>query len=138
MDNILKLVFGCLALVGLIVMIIPNSDPLAKHTDGQVLPPANPAAPAEQAIVVPPPPPPGQPAKPATGNTDANGFAVQDFDIQNFGQPMVDPTPPSERKRQADAANAAQQNMQPAPQQMPAQGMDSGGPMQPAMGSTDQ
>ncbi|MFM2410552.1 MAG: hypothetical protein RL481_1380 [Pseudomonadota bacterium] len=123
MDKIQKLVFGCLALVGLIVMAIPSGDPLAKPGQEQAGAPANPAvpvnAPTDAPIVVPPPP--ALPANPAEGNgnnnANADGFAVQDFDMQNFGQPMFDPTPPGERKRLSEAAaNAAT-----IPQQIPNQ-----------------
>ena len=92
MDNIQKMIVGCLGLVGLIVMIVPNSDPLAakKAEAGQ----ATSDAPA------PAPPPPLPPQPPQVGNT-SGGFVVDDSDIANFGKPMVDPTPPSRRTQQA-------------------------------------
>lgn len=87
MDNIQKMIVGSLGLVGLIVILVPNSDPLAvkKAEVGQVT--ADTPAPAL-------PPPPAQ-----VGNA-SGGFIVDDSDIANFGKPMVDPTPPGQRNQQ--------------------------------------
>jgi hypothetical protein len=94
MDNILKLVLGCLGIVGFLVMMIPSGDPLAPPPaapavtngpapQGAPLPSANPAAPL-----------PAEPPK-------VEGFAVEDHDIASFGKPMVDPTPPGQRKTES-------------------------------------
>jgi hypothetical protein len=85
MDNIQKMIVGSLGLVGLIVILVPNSDPLAaKKTEvGQVTP-------GTPAPALPPPLPP-QPAE--VGNT-SGGFVVDDSDIAN-------PTPPGQRNQQA-------------------------------------
>lgn len=93
MDNIQKMIVGSLGLVGLIVLIVPNSDPLAsKKTEvGQ----ANSVQGAPPPAVPPPPLPP-----PAQGGTASGGFVVDDSDIANFGKPMVDPTPPGQRNQQ--------------------------------------
>jgi hypothetical protein len=88
MDNILKLIVGCLGLIGLIVMVVPNSDPLAAtkvEVEG--------AAPIVAAGA--PPPPPTTTALEA--QAEPSEFVVDDFDIDSFGQPMVDPTPPAQR-----------------------------------------
>jgi hypothetical protein len=88
MDNILKLIVGCLGLIGLIVMVVPNSDPLAAtkvEVEG--------AAPIVAAGAPPPPPTTTAPEAQA----EPSEFVVDDFDIDSFGQPMVDPTPPAQR-----------------------------------------
>ncbi len=102
MDNISKLVFGCLSLVGLAVMVIPNSDPLAagngaKPAPGPMVPPPPPMGPPS----APPAPPPGVNGSNNGNNGNTNGgFVVEDYNIDNFGEPMVDPTPPSQRNTQ--------------------------------------
>lgn len=101
MDEISKLVFGCIALVGLVVMIIPNSDPLASKNAKPVESAALPAAPS-----VPPAASVPEPAAAAgSDNGNGDGFAVQDYDIGSFGQPMVDPTPPGQRSANQPYAN---------------------------------
>jgi hypothetical protein len=106
MDNIQKMIVGSLGLVGLIVILVPNSDPLAakKVEVGQVTA----GAPAP---VPPPPPLPEQPAQ--VGNT-SGGFVVDDSDIANFGKPMVDPTPPGQRNQQTTYEQTQQQSQQPS------------------------
>ena len=89
MDNILKLTVGCLGVVGLIVMMVPNSDPLA-GTGATNAPPISGTAPTSN---IPPPPssvPPTEQKKPSE-------FVVDDYNIGSFGEPMVDPTPPAQR-----------------------------------------
>lgn len=108
MDNIQKMIAGCLALVGLIVLIVPNSDPLAskKLEAGQV-------ASADGVPAPPPPPPPASTPPPAANNNgeESGGFVVNDSDIANFGKPMVDPTPLSERTQPGgQEQNQPQQN----------------------------
>ena len=120
MDNISKLVFGCLAMVGLIVMVIPNSNPLEPDPAAQALEGMKPTAPASPAIVAPPPPPPPAPAQP-DDSAKSSGFTVDDYDIQNFGQPMLDPTPPAERKRQAEAQKGEMQGNAETANQSPGQ-----------------
>ncbi len=99
MDNILKLIVGCLGLIGLVVMIIPNSDPLAKKAEQN----GGLASPAGNAVGGPPPPPP---PSAADGSAEApeqaadGNVIVEDYDIASFGQPMVDPTPPGQRNQQ--------------------------------------
>lgn len=105
MDNIQKMIVGSLGLVGLIVMIVPNSDPLAakKAEPGQ-------ATAAAAAPALPPPPPP----QPAQVENTSGGFVVDDSDIANFGKPMVDPTPPGQRNPQATQEQIQQQTQQPS------------------------
>jgi hypothetical protein len=99
MDNILKLIVGCLGLVGLVVMIIPNSDPLAnKKDDVTSATPASPDATAAANGAPLPPPPPPDPN--ATQQADTDNVVVEDYDIGSFGQPMIDPTPPGQRNQQ--------------------------------------
>ncbi len=112
MDNIQKMIAGCLGLAGLIVMVVPNSDPLASTKDEAVDAPAiaNGAPGGPGAM---PPPPPPQAAAPE--QLDANSeFVVNDYDVNNFGQPMVDPTPPGQREfnaqQQQQAANQGNNN----------------------------
>ena len=104
MDGILKLVVGCLGLVGLIVMVVPNSDPLspenAQSDDGKpsIGAPSNANAPL-------PPPPVGLADEPPAPSK----FVVEDYNINNFGQPMVDPTPPGQREVIAQQRQMQQQ-----------------------------
>jgi hypothetical protein len=95
MDNILKLIVGCLGLVGLIVMIVPNSDPLASTKDGADETTTTAAPPIGESGA--PPPPPAEPVPAPASQDDQSEFVVDDFDINNFGKPMVDPTPPGQR-----------------------------------------
>ena len=90
MDNIQKMIVGSLGLVGLVVMVVPNADPLASKK-----------AEAEQAAAMAPPVSPPAPLQPATAPNaqPSGGFVVDDSDIANFGKPMVDPTPPAERNQ---------------------------------------
>lgn len=92
MDNILKMVLGCLGISAVLVMFIPSENPLP--------------APAEAAIAnasddQPAPLPSSEAAAPLPSNADqpgkVSGFAVDNHDIESFGQPMVDPTPPGQR-----------------------------------------
>ena len=128
MDNILKLTVGCLGLVGLIVMVVPNSDPLAA-TKAE----AEGTAPIIGAGAPPPPPTTAAPEEQAAPSE----FVVDDYDIGNFGMPMVDPTPPAQRniiaqqqqmqqQQQAAGANNTQIAGQP-----PIAGGDSAGPAGP-------
>ena len=104
MDNILKLIFGCLGLVALIVMIVPNSDPLASNNaENQGAPPISSAPPPGEAA----PPPPY--AEPAQSQNSEGEFVVDDYDIASFGQPMVDPTPPGQRSLISQQQQQAQQ-----------------------------
>lgn len=134
MDNILKLIVGCLALVGLIVMIVPNSDPLAStKAETQNVGPIT-GSPSD--TNAPPPPPPVEtsvqqdPAAPSE-------FIVDDYDVASFGQPMVDPTPPGQRAQQAQQQqNVGMNNNQIAGGQgnfgqPPMMGADSTGPAGP-------
>ncbi len=102
MDNIQKMIVGSLGLVGLIVMLVPNSDPLAakKAEVGQ--------ATADAPALAPPPPPPLPSQPPQVGET-SGGFVVDDSDIANFGKPMVDPTPPGQRNQQGPQEQIQQQ-----------------------------
>jgi hypothetical protein len=102
MDNIQKMIVGSLGLVGLIVMLVPNSDPLAaKKTEvGQ--------ATADAPVLVPPPPPP-LPSQPSQVGETSGGFVVDDSDIANFGKPMVDPTPPGQRNQVGSQEQIQQQ-----------------------------
>jgi hypothetical protein len=117
MDNILKLTVGCLGLVGLIVMIVPNSDPLASTSEnpGDIATVSGPPPGSPNAAPPPPPPPPGQQIPP-DGQDNKSEFATDDYDIATFGQPMVDPTPPAERalitQQQQQQQNALNANSQ--------------------------
>ena len=104
MDNIQKMIVGCLVLVGLIVMILPNSDPLASKKSE-----ADQTSPADETLPPPPPPPLAQPS----GDGTASGnFVVNDSDIANFGKPMVDPTPLGERNQRPQQELTQQQPQQ--------------------------
>jgi hypothetical protein len=129
MDNILKLIVGCLGLVGLIVMIVPNSDPLVSKPAKTGETPAVASAPSNAAV---PPPPPAMEATPQE-QANPGEFAVDDYDIANFGQPMVDPTPPGQPNWQAQ-----QQPMLPQGQGMSGDQSQSGqaGFGQPQIGSS--
>jgi hypothetical protein len=106
MDNILKLIVGCLGLVGLIVMIVPNSDPLAsKKVGAEGIPPA--AINSSDAAPAPPPP-----AAAPQDQDNASGFVVEDYDINNFGKPMVDPTPPGQRNQNTQQQEQTEQQQQ--------------------------
>lgn len=102
MDRIIKLLVCCMALVSLVIFILPNSDPLA---------PAVPAAEGPAAAVPPPPAvaqiPQPQPVAESGGN-QASGFTVEDYDISRFGEPMFDPTPPSQRESGQGQNNGGQ------------------------------
>lgn len=104
MDNIAKLVLGVLGVVGLILMMIPQGNPLAdKGAPAAVSGPAPEDIPDEL--------PKNEPVTAAA--SDAN---VPAQDINSFGQPMMDPTPPGQRQAQ-------QQQQQPGqPQQMANEG----------------
>ena len=99
MDNILKLTVGCLGVAGLIVMIVPNSDPIAA-TKAEVVS-------ATPIVSAGTPPPPITIAAAPEDQAAPSEFVVEDYNIGNFGQPMVDPTPPAQR-----AIIAQQQQMQ--------------------------
>jgi hypothetical protein len=87
MDNILKLVLGCLGAVAVLVMLIPDGDPLSKK----------PAEAVATSPVAAPSPANTPPAAPPTGTPESgSSFTVQDHDIASFGKPMVDPTPPGQ------------------------------------------
>jgi hypothetical protein len=99
MDNTLKAVIGVIALVGVIIMIIPEGNPLAKKSDAIGRP---------EVIGAPPPPPPANgrpevkdaPPVPNATKSDTPGQLIYDTDeYKNFGKPMVDPRPPSEREQ---------------------------------------
>lgn len=129
MDNILKLTVGCLGLVGLIVMVVPNSDPLAA-TKAQ----AEGATPIVGAGAPAPPPTTAAPEVQAAPSE----FVVDDYDIGNFGQPMIDPTPPADRNIIAQQQQMQQQQQQAlgtnnnqTAEQPPIAGADSAGPAGP-------
>jgi hypothetical protein len=132
MDNIQKLIIGSLGLVGLIVMIVPNSDPLAsKKAEAEGAPPvaaseSNDAAPSPQPVETTAP----------DDQTNSSEFVVDDYDISSFGQPMVDPTPPGQRnqatQQQGFGANNNQfANGQGTAGQPQIVGTDSSGPAGP-------
>lgn len=89
MDNILKLTVGCLGVVGLIVMMVPNSDPLAV-TGATNTPSISGTAPISDTQA---PPSSGF----QTEQKKPSEFVVDDYNIGSFGEPMVDPTPPAQR-----------------------------------------
>jgi hypothetical protein len=104
MDNIAKLVLGMLALVGLIILMIPQGNPLTDKG-------------AQAAVTVPAPediPDEVPPNDPVVATAPNANVPVQD--VNAFGQPMMDPTPPGQRQAQ-------QQQQQPGqPQQMANEG----------------
>lgn len=103
MDNIAKLVLGMLAFVGLIILMIPQGNPLADkgtQTTETISAPED----------IPDELPPNDPVVATAPNANV---PVQD--VSAFGQPMMDPTPPGQRQ--------AQQQQQPGqPQQMANEG----------------
>jgi hypothetical protein len=108
MDNILKLIMGCLGLIGLVVMILPNADPLASaNNDTEVATASTGAVNGTAAASAPQAQAPNavQEAPASEGE-----FVVDDYDINNFGKPMVDPTPPAQRNQNP----VQEQNQQPA------------------------
>jgi hypothetical protein len=112
MDEISKLVFGCVALVGLVVLIIPNSDPLASSKGAQ---------PVAGAAIPPPPNIPSGPAAapaPIVGESSggsSSGFAVEDYNLSKFGDPMIDPTPQGQRSTNGPANGYQNQGVPPPP-----------------------
>jgi hypothetical protein len=114
MDNILKLVVGCLGAVAVLVMLIPNGDPLTKK----------PGASVDTAPAAAPSPADAPPVAPPTSVPESGGsFTVQDHDIASFGKPMVDPTPPGQASEQqiqpssneGSSSSAPAQNIVPGP-----------------------
>lgn len=86
MDNIAKLVLGVVGMIGLLVLMIPQGNPLADKGT------------TEPAAVVAPDPipneaPPNEPETVTTVNAPIQ-------DISAFGQPMLDPTPPGQKQSQ--------------------------------------
>ena len=124
MDNIQKMIVGCLGLIGLVVMIVPNKDPLASNQAGANEAPllAETASDGQTPPAPPPPPPPPAPSENSDTQSEPSTFVVEDYDIGTFGQPMMDPTPPGQRNQQAQQqntnattngqANSGQQNAQ--------------------------
>jgi hypothetical protein len=108
MDNILKIVLGVVAFVGLIIMMIPNGNPLQDKGPNATVAANTMADPdagkgkADEQVA-----PSEAPAPPPSSPSPTQDIA--------FGQPMLDPTPPS------------MQN-----QQQPQQGQNSGSPDDPA------
>jgi hypothetical protein len=93
MDNIQKLVLGCVGTVAILAMLIPEGDPLAKQAAAPT--PASAPVPASDAAA--------QAAAQAGESTANQGLTIQDHDISSFGKPMVDPTPPGQTNEQTNA-----------------------------------
>ena len=108
MDNIQKMIVGCLGLIGLVVLIVPNKDPLASNQAGANEAPllAETASDGQTPPAPPPPPPPPTPSENSDTQAEPSTFVVEDYDIGTFGQPMMDPTPPGQRNQQAQQQNA--------------------------------
>lgn len=93
MDNIAKLVLGTLGFIGFVAVIIPKGNPLQ--------PPPAPAVatvPAQPSVAENAPPP--APAV-TTNSVEQAKNPVADNDIPAFGQPMLDPTPPGQKRDNA-------------------------------------
>jgi hypothetical protein len=111
MDNIGKMVLGLVAFIGLIILLIPQGNPLEEKPATAVveapknLPPADNGddgvdgeeAKAPGDAGAPPP------VTPATANDPA----------LTFGQPMMDPTPPGQRAAQQQQKQEQQQGETP-------------------------
>ena len=93
MDNMLKLIIAVLSLSGLLVMAVPNGDPLANQ---------QPPAPTPANGHLPPPPPPNGGII-EEGPIDENGEVISEGEEEEefikFGEPMMDglPIDPSSR-----------------------------------------
>jgi pyruvate/2-oxoglutarate dehydrogenase complex dihydrolipoamide acyltransferase (E2) component len=117
MDNIQKMILGMVAIVAVIVIIMPQGNPLAEK--GPAEPAKAEVAPAAEALkkedegTESPPPPAKNPneAPAPSANTE----------VTNFGMPMMDPTPAAER-----AERERREKMQ--EQQMSSQGGQQEGP----------
>lgn len=109
MDNIGKLVLGLVAVIGLIVLIIPQGNPLedkgaaAQEAPKNLPPPDN--GNDEDDGGVERAPGEAEAAKPVTPATTDDAIT--------FGQPMMDPTPPGQRAVQQQQQMAQQQQSQP-------------------------
>ena len=102
------MIVGCLGLIGLVVLIVPNKDPLASNQAGANEAPLLTETPSgtQTAAPPPPPPPPPNPSEDGGQQPEPSNFVVEDYDIGTFGQPMMDPTPPGQRNQQAQQQNA--------------------------------
>lgn len=103
MDNIAKLVLGVVALIGLLVLMIPQGDPL--NSDAPTT--AVVAAAAADAAAGPPDPIPNEAPQNEPDAAGANTAPTQA--IPAFGQPMLDPTPAGDRQIQQQQQQQAQQ-----------------------------
>lgn len=122
MDNILKLVVGVVAVIGLIVLMIPEGDPLSSKgaaAEGKLPPSADEGE--DEAV-----PPKNVPPDPV-------GTAPQE-QITNFGQPMFDPTPPGQKALEQQQQQAQQAQAQ-ASNQSTANDPTIGGAPAPAAGA---
>jgi hypothetical protein len=97
MDNIAKMVLGMLAIVGLVIMIIPQGNPLAdKGTPPAAVGPVPDDIPDELP----------QQSDPAEAPAPTANLPAQD--VTAFGQPMMDPTPPGQKAQQQQQQNPNQ------------------------------
>jgi hypothetical protein len=104
MDNIAKLVLGTVSLIGMVVLMIPEGDPLIKSPTAVAAAPSGavPPQPAQTATSIAP--------QPASETPPPQPNLSQSDDQIAFGQPMFDPTPPGERARQSEGAAVQQPN----------------------------
>jgi hypothetical protein len=86
MDNIAKLVLGVVGVIGLIVLMIPQGNPLTDKGPETAV-----------AVGAPDPIPNEAPKNEPDAVTPINAPTQ---DISAFGQPMLDPTPPGQRQVQ--------------------------------------
>jgi hypothetical protein len=101
MDNIAKLVLGTVAFIGLLVLIIPEGNPLPNKPGAA--PASEAPQPAKTSETLPPPPP-----APAATNGDSNESTKTETsapEMAPFGQPMLDPTPPGARQANQQGQN---------------------------------
>lgn len=108
MDNIGKLVLGLVAFVGLIVLLIPQGNPLEDKS-----------APVAEAPKNAPPPGNGDDGEDDGGSNEPGDagapkpvLPATSNDAIAFGQPMMDPTPPGQKALQDPQQQQAQVQQQ--------------------------
>jgi hypothetical protein len=106
MDNIQKMVLGMVAIVAVVVLIMPQGNPLPEKAAVQSAEPENTTPENTQnkdneGVETSGPPPTNESAPNPSANTE----------VTNFGQPMMDPTPAAERAEREQREQARQQQM---------------------------
>jgi hypothetical protein len=82
MNNILKVLLAVLAITGLIVMIMPEGDPMAKPEDTPAAIPV--IAPTTLPVIAP---------APEQNDVSTDEPDAEEEDYSNFGKPMMDASP---------------------------------------------